>query len=417
MRTRLDVSLPDAWTWSPLKFATTFLNRGTAPDYADTGPVLAVSQAVNQSAGLNWERARFHDYHGDPRSLKGYLVPGDVLVNSTGNGTLGRIGYFTGSPDNTPSIADGHVTLVRADRLVAEPRFVYYWLSSTTFQDYTYAALVVGATNQIELNRERLAGAPVALPPLDEQRRIAHFLDAETARIDALKESRYAQISALEELELARIDEHLSAAETVGPVYAYFDVQLGKMLNAERASGERQQSYLRHANVHWYEINTEDMATMTFEPDERRRYGLRTGDLLVNEGGAGGTAEAAVWDGRLSTCFYQKSLHRVRARSHVPVEWLMYWLRFAKASGVFDIGNNRATIPHLTREQLAEYRIPIPVDGHRRVAELTSEIAAIRETQHKMASANALLAERRQALITAAITGQVDVTTSQGWAA
>jgi type I restriction enzyme, S subunit len=294
----------------------------------------------------------------------------------------------------------------------ADSKFIWWWLHS---QRPTLNAVSTGTTYRA-VTAEDVEQLPFPQISLDEQRRIAGFLDAETARIDALTASRCAQISVLEELEIARIGEQLSAAETTGPVYAYFDVQLGKMLNAERAAGERQQAYLRHANVHWYEINTEDMATMTFEPDERRRYGLRAGDLLVNEGGAGGTAEAAVWDGRIATCYYQKSLHRIRARSHVPVEWLMYWLRFAKASGIFDVGNNRATIPHLTREQLAEYRIPIPADGHRRVGELSSEIAIIHETQRKMASANALLAERREALITAAVTGHVNVATAGGGA-
>jgi len=92
----------------------------------------------------------------------------------------------------------------------------------------------------------------------------------------------------------------------------------------------------------------------------------------------------------------------------------MYWLRFAKAAGVFDADGNLATIPHLTGEQLAEYRIPIPGDGNRRVADLSSEIAAIRKTQREIATADALLAERSRALITAAVTGQIDVTTARG---
>jgi type I restriction enzyme S subunit len=253
-----------------------------------------------------------------------------------------------------------------------------------------------------------LANLQLPCPSVDEQRRIADFLDAETARIDALAASRSAQIAILDELELARIGEQLSAATRIGPVYAYFDVQLGKMLNADRASGDNQHSYLRNANVHWYEIATEDMATMAFEASERLRYGVQAGDLLVCEGGAG-VAEAAVWNGRIPSCYYQKSLHRVRARSHVPVEWLMYWLRYAKALGVFSAEGNLATIPHLTGEQLAEHRIPIPEDGGRRVAELKSEIDTIREAQRKMAAANALLAERRQALITAAVTGGITV--------
>src|SRR5260370_42096038 len=94
----------------------------------------------------------------------------------------------------------------------------------------------------------------------------------------------------------------------------------------------------------------------------------------------------------------------------------MYWLRYANATGIFEAEGNLTTIPHLTGEQLAEYRIPIPEDGHRRVVEIKSEIAAIRETQRKMAAADALLAERRQALITGAVTGQMDGTTMRGGA-
>ncbi len=302
-------------------------------------------------------------------------------------------------------------TVLRGTEAVS-PRFFKHYFRSAIFVSQL-ANLTQGIRQGQTIDIEAFANLEIPAPPLDEQRRIADFLDAETARIDALMASRRAQISRLNELELARIGEHLFIAETLGPVYAYFDVQLGKMLNAERASGDSQQPYLRNANVHWYEIDTEDMATMTFEPDERLRYGVQAGDLLVCEGGAG-VAEAAVWDGRISTCFYQKSLHRVRARSYVPVEWLMYWMRYAKAIGIFDADGNVATIPHLTGEQLAEHRIPIPEDGHRRVAELSSEIAAIRETQRKMASADALLAERRQALITAAVSGQLDVTTARG---
>ncbi|MEV6980894.1 restriction endonuclease subunit S [Sphaerisporangium sp. NPDC051017] len=287
---------------------------------------------------------------------------------------------------------------------------------------------------QWRLYWEDLAEISVSLPPLDEQRRIADFLDAETARIDALTTRRLAQVASLGELELARIGAQLCGSDrsrmgrmrtgwewlptipgdwSVGPVYAYFDVQLGKMLNTDRASGEGQQPYLRNANVHWYEVSTFDLATMAFEPGERSRYGVKKGDLLVCEGGAG-VAEAAVWDGQTPEVFYQKSLHRVRAISNVPVEWLMYWLRFSKAAGVFDADGNLATIPHLTGEQLAAYRIPIPCDGRRRVAVLNSEIAAIHKTQAEMTAANALLAERRRALITAAVTGQIDVTTARG---
>lgn len=288
-----------------------------------------------------------------------------------------------------------------------DPRYLLYIFHSHEFLKIGESELY-GVAGQKRVPDDLIRDWTIDLPPLDEQRRIADFLDAETARIDGLRTKRLAQMSVLDELEVARIGEHLAAAKSVGPIYAYFDVQLGKMLNAERVSGDRRQPYLRNANVHWYEIDTEDVATMTFEPDEKLRYSVRSGDLLVCEGGAG-VAEAAVWDGRIPTCFYQKSLHRVRARGHVPVEWLMYWLRYSKAIGVFDADGNIATIPHLTGEQLTEYKIPIPEEGQRHVAELAAEVTAIRETLRKMEAANAVLAERRQALITAAVTGGITV--------
>ncbi|MEH1057135.1 restriction endonuclease subunit S [Micromonospora sp. CPCC 206171] len=427
------LSLPTDWQWWPLKRATLSLNRGSAPDYVDGGDVWAVGQAVNQPDGLAWHRARFHSAGGDPTRLKGHLRPHDILINSTGRGTLGRVGFFTGTPDRRAAMADGHVTRVRVRPEVLHPRFAYYYLCSEPFQHYIYSALVVGATNQIELVGERLSAAPIALPPIQEQRRIASFLDAELAGIGRTTEARVNQLKLLREREFATIASILGGTDvpgqrrstgwrwlptvpsawTIGPVYAYFDVLLGKMLNAERAAGRYPRPYLRNANVHWYRISAADLAEMSFLPDERIRYQIRKGDLLVCEGGAG-VAEAAVWDGRLEECYYQKSLHRVRARRNVPVEWLMYWLRLAKEVGVFASEGNVATIPHLTGEQLRECRIPIPPDGRVRIAELAKEIGCLFDLMSALSSANSLLGERRQSLVTAAVTGQIDVTTARG---
>jgi len=396
-------------TWTETRLKHLCVDAGqyglnvSALDYASSGYRLIRISDINEAGQLRpHDDAIFVDAYLDPRHQ---LRAGDILLARSG-ATVGRVMLIDKLEE--PSTYAGYLIRFRALPNI-EPRFLAYLVSSSRFQSVIQSDAVTSTIQNF--NAERYANIPVSVPPLGEQRRIADFLDAETARIDALAASRRAQVMVLDELELARISEHLSTAQHTGPIYAYFDVELGKMLNAERASGGNQQPYIRNANVHWYEVDTADMATMTFDPGERLRYGVQAGDLLVCEGGAG-VAEAAVWDGRIPNCFYQKSLHRVRARSHVPVEWLMYWLRYSKSIGTFEADGNIATIPHLTGEQLAEYRIPIPEDGHRRVAELKAEIATIRETQRKMEAANALLAERRQALITAAVTGQIDVSTT-----
>ncbi|SHT77761.1 restriction endonuclease subunit S [Mycobacteroides abscessus] len=347
-------------------------------------------------------------------------APGPVIVV----GRKGSYGTVHWEPLNCFVIDTAYaVTPILAD---TDLRWLYYVLLAVDLRGTSQDVGVPG------LSREAAYEVPIPVTPKDEQRRIADFLDAETARIDDLTARRRAQAANLAELELAWIAEQLGGRDiagsryetgwrwlptvpgswTIGPVYAYFDVQLGKMLNAERSSADGQQTYLRNANVHWYEVDTSDLATMAFAHEERRRYSVRAGDLLVCEGGAG-VAEAAVWDGRFE-CFYQKSLHRVRRANGLSVEWLMYWLRLAKSAGVFDADGNLATIPHLTGEQLANYRIPIPDDADRRVDDLRMRIADIHCAKSALESANALLAERRQALITAAVTGQFDVTTAQG---
>jgi len=359
------------------------------------------------------------------------LKPGDVLVTE-GSGSLNSVGasaVWNGELDGPVCFQN---TLLRLrPRTGVDGRFLLWWARSA-FSSGLFASIASGA-NIYHLSAERVRSLPVQLPPLEGQRRIADFLDAETSRIDKLNLSRQSQLSALEERELAVIGDMLSGGSTketgrptgwpwlpyipkewsIGPVYAYFSTELGKMLNADRAAGKNQKPYLRNANVHWYEIDTSDIATMSFSSEEVKRYSILPGDLMVCEGGAG-VAEAAVWDGQIEECYFQKSLHRVRRSGSVPVEWLMYWLRFAKSCGVFEAEGNIATIPHLTGEQLRQYRIPIPVNGDELVQKTKKLIKAMTGVRAALTQAQTLLAERRQTLITAAVTGQFDVSTASG---
>ncbi|WP_285790280.1 restriction endonuclease subunit S [Micromonospora sp. NBRC 101691] len=156
-----------------------------------------IGQAANKNTGIDWKLTRFHDYHGDASGLKGILRPSDVIINSTGTGTLGRVGFFDGGPDKLPSMADSHITVARFKAELIHPRFGYYWIQSQPFQEYISAALTVGATNQIELNRDRLVSAQIPIPPLTEQHRIVNFLDVEAARIDQLLAIRGKQANLL----------------------------------------------------------------------------------------------------------------------------------------------------------------------------------------------------------------------------
>ena len=290
------------------------------------------------------------------------------------------------------------------------------------------------SNTQANLNAEQVGNLVISRPPVDEQRRIADFLDAETAEIDQLAQLRHKQLELIAERDAAEtydavrgatlgIAMHASGLAWLGQVADgfrtaavshEFEVSLGKMLNPSRTQGDHLRPYLRNTNVQWDSIDTTALLLMDFPPEERMRYLLRPGDLLVCEGGDPG--RAAIWHGSAGELYYQKALHRVRPRGTSTVRWLYYCLRAATYMNLFAVQGNTTTIAHLTGEQLKSQRFPFPERSIQdKVVNLLDELAEDRRTfKAAVGHQLALLAERRQALIAAAVTGQIDVTTGRG---
>jgi len=181
------------------------------------------------------------------------------------------------------------------------------------------------------------------------------------------------------------------------------------MLNPDAVGGDHPASYLRNTDVQWGSINTEDLPLMSFDPRERAKFALRTGDLLVCEGGDVG--RAAIWRGEIAECYYQKALHRVRPyrRSDVP-EFLYYVLAAASWRGAFVAEGNRSTIAHLTAEKLRAMRFPFPPPEEQRAIAsfLDRKSSAIDELIKKKERLVELLQEKRQALVIQAVTKGID---------
>jgi type I restriction enzyme S subunit len=195
----------------------------------------------------------------------------------------------------------------------------------------------------------------------------------------------------------------------LAPVYARYEVALGKMLDAKRVTGEFSGHYLRNVDVQWDAVNTEGLPEMDFAPSERERYLLRPGDLLVCEGGEVG--RTAIWHGEIEECFYQKAIHRVRPRleDEAP-RFFFYLMRTLAKQGVFIAGGNSNTIDHLTAVQLRHYRLPFapPQEQRAIVAFLDRETARIDALVAKKERLIELLQEKRTALITRAVTKGLD---------
>jgi len=190
----------------------------------------------------------------------------------------------------------------------------------------------------------------------------------------------------------------------VAPVYARYEVALGKMLDAKRMTGTAPEPYLRNIDVQWDRVNVQDLPAMDFEPAEEGRYSLRPGDLLICEGGEVG--RTAIWNGELAKCYYQKAIHRVRPRT--GAEWprfFYYVMRAAAESGVFSGSGNLNTIDHLTATQLRHYRFAFA--GSREQVAIASfldrETARIDALVAKKERLIELLQEIRSAFISRAV--------------
>lgn len=179
------------------------------------------------------------------------------------------------------------------------------------------------------------------------------------------------------------------------------ETALGKMLDAARPKGAHMTPYLRNANVQWGDVDTADVLTVSLSNDERERFLIETGDLLVCEGGEIG--RAAIWRGGAGIMAYQKALHRVRSKGELDLRWLRYLLEHYATTGALAERATGSTIKHLPQRQLRELPVPLPpLEEQRRIVDLLEDHLS----RLNGASANLAQSSRRvQALERSALLG------------
>ena len=171
--------IPENWMWVRLNdIVGKTIKRGKSPKYSTVGDVLVFAQKCNTKPGkININLAKKLDFS----VLKKYpeeefMKSGDIVINSTGNGTMGRVGFFTDkdNPDNLKIVPDSHVTIIRVLHNFVDSKYVFCYLK--TLQPLLGSS-GDGSTNQKELKPHKIASLWFPLPPLAEQKRIVEKLD------------------------------------------------------------------------------------------------------------------------------------------------------------------------------------------------------------------------------------------------
>ena len=154
------------------------------------------------------------------------------------------------------------------------------------------------------------------------------------------------------------------------PLEVVADFCLGKMLDQKKNKGEFL-PYLANVNVRWGSFDLDDLREMRFEHHELDRYGLKSGDIVMCEGGEPG--RCALWKGQKPGMMIQKALHRIRPHNCLLSEFLFYYLLCIGRTGHLAPLFTGATIKHLPREKLAKVEVMVPPLGvQHRIASILS---------------------------------------------
>ena len=182
--------LPQSWCICRLKDLCTFLSRGKSPKYSETDKTYPVfAQKCNlKDGGISLEQAKFLDPSTICKWSEEYkLKTGDVLVNSTGTGTVGRTRLFHEKClGKYPFIVpDSHVSVIRVTKGII-PQYLYAYISSNRVQQYIEDNLA-GSTNQKELYIGVLEQMEIFIPPFLEQQRIVQKIEVLFSSLDDIQ--------------------------------------------------------------------------------------------------------------------------------------------------------------------------------------------------------------------------------------
>ena len=182
--------IPDTWEWVRLEnCCCKEIRRGKSPKYIEQSETLVFAQKCNTKyngidigLALYLDESTLNKYPEDE-----YIQDGDIIINSTGTGTLGRVGFYrsTANRNNIPIVPDSHVTVIRSYREL----HAFYLYAFMKANQSELEKKGEGSTNQKELKPLTLKELYVPIPPYEEQLRIAVSINNAFSLISKLEKS------------------------------------------------------------------------------------------------------------------------------------------------------------------------------------------------------------------------------------
>ena len=354
------------------------------------------------------------------------LAPGDVVFTKDSE-TADDIGIPAFVETSAPDLVCGyHVAIATPHQDLVDPKFLFWYLNSRPA--FAWWETRASGVTRVGLRQEDIRHLPLgALPPMSHQRAIADFLDRETAQIDAMIEAQERVVARLTERRSSTITTLVTGHALGLPLTAS-----GNPLLGEVPEGWEVGRFGRHTRINGGQVDpgTEPWNEMILVAPNHVESG--TGRLLALETAAEQGADSGKYLVRKGQIIYSKIRPSLNKVTIAPQDVLCsadmygitclgegdhrYFANFMLATPFHQYAtmvSDRVKMPKINREELsaAPWLVP-PMAEQTRIADLvdatTRELdTAISETR----TLSALLHERREALITAAVTGRIDPAT------
>lgn len=380
--------------------------------------------------GERSEKSSDEDVHLTPSQKLGVIpqeeyiekTGAQVVKNRLGSGNMKRVmpgdfishlRSFQGGLEHStiPGKVSNAYTVLKPRREIEGKYYSYLFKSSRFIEG------LANFTDQLRdgqtINFARLALFSLPLPPLGIQRAIADFLDRETAEIDGMRADLDEMERLLEERQAAIIDTTITSSGTTNTVRVGYIAELitGLTYSPQDIVEDGGTVVLRSGNIQSSKITLEDVVQVSLSiPDKLQ---VRSGDILVcaRNGSAKLVGKSAKLTSEEQGFTWGAFMTVVRSDINEWLFWYLHSSEFEHMRGDF----SSSTINQLTNGTFSRIPVPIEKNPTRRnelTVELARQTAEIDSMLSDITKLRDLLAERRAALISAAVTGQIGIPVS-----
>ena len=427
--------VPGHWDVQPFKHQVDRNDGGVWGEDPDGIDDTIVLRSTEQTVDGHWKLDDPAPRKLSESEIRGSLLAEDDLLLTKSSGSSLHIGKTTLVTAEIATMRCCYSNFMQRIRMRPTflPKLAWYVMNNDLAR-LQFDLLSNSSTGLANLNATMVGQIVVPVPLLPEQTQIAAFLDRETAKIDALVAEQRRLMALLKEKRQAVISHAVtrglnphaplkpSGIEWLGDVPEHWevialkriaDVQTGVAKGKDH--GNRNTitvPYLRVANVQDGYLDLETVATMDIPAEDLQRYALQPGDVLMNEGGDfDKLGRGHVWDGQIDPCITQNHVFAVRPRN-VTSAWLNAITGSDFAQFYFMTRSKQSTnLASISSTNLMELPVVLPPESEQKsiLMFIADQSARFDTLKTEAQRAIDLLQERRTALISAAVTGQIDV--------